>query len=129
MNANDVLCFNETWSDEFITDSLLINSSHYSIVCHDRNGKTGGGILALVKKGITVSVIDLCQFTVSELIAFVILYNKVKCRLIVVYRPPDGDSVDLDYLQDKITSLRMSHIPCIVTGDFNLPMRRWEDSI
>ena len=50
MNAYDVLCFNETWLEESITDSLLINNSHYSIVRHDRNGKTGGSILVLVKK-------------------------------------------------------------------------------
>ena len=50
MNAYDVLCFNETWLEESITDSLLINNSLYSIVRHDRNGKTGGGILVLVKK-------------------------------------------------------------------------------
>ena len=74
-------------------------------------------------------VIYLCQFTVSELIAFDILYNKVKCRLIVAYRPPNGDSVDLDYLKDKITSLCISHIPCMFMGDFNLQIRRWEDFI
>ena len=49
MNAYDVLCFNETWLDESVTDSLIINNSHYSIVRHDRNGKTFG-ILALLKK-------------------------------------------------------------------------------
>ena len=74
-----------------------------------------------------MSVIDFCQFTASELIAFDILYNKVKCRLIVANRPPNGDSVDLDNLQDKITSLCMSYMPCIVMGDFNLSIRRWED--
>ena len=76
MNAYDVLCFNETWLDESITDSLIIKNSHYSIVCHDRNDKTGDGILALVKKDIIVCVVDLCQFTVSELISFDILYDK-----------------------------------------------------
>ena len=129
VNAYDVLYFNETWLDKSITNNLTINNSHYSMVRHDRDGKTGGGILALVKKCIIVSVIDLCQFTVSEIIAFDILYSKVICRLIFAYRPPNGDSVDLDYLQDKITSLCMSHIPCIVMGDFNLLNRRWKDFI
>ena len=52
MDAYDVLCFNETWLDESITDSLIINNSHYSIVRHDRNSKTGSGILVKEKKAL-----------------------------------------------------------------------------
>jgi Reverse transcriptase (RNA-dependent DNA polymerase)/Endonuclease-reverse transcriptase len=129
MEVYDVLCFNETWLDESITDSLLLNSECYCIIRHDRIGKTGGGIIALIKQGLTVSVIALCQFPMSELIAFDVLCNKLSYRIICAYRPPNGDITDLNNLLGNITSLCVTSAPCVVIGDFNLPVKRWEDFI
>ena len=81
------MCFNETWLDDSISDSLLTNNECYSIVRHDRLGKKGGGVLALVKEVITLSVIELCQLSMSELIAFDILYSNTYVGLFVPIDP------------------------------------------
>ena len=125
----------ETWLTEDVTDRLLDPNDHFNIIRHDRQGRIGGGVCALVPKQFRYSTIDIDRDDLltsgCEIICFVIHnINKIRYKFTLVYKPRNRLNSIIE--QSRATALAQTlHKHCdvdthgIVLGDFNLPGIDW----
>ena len=121
----DVLCFTETWLHDNLSDLLELDgySSHHCT----RDGR-GGGVSAFVSKGYDCVVLN--EFTLMrnyiDTLCLKIEWSNKLIMLLVVYRPPNGNS---DLFFDCISSIldglgTRANSEIFVTGDFNFDTAR-----
>ena len=127
-----VICISETWLDDRILDSELLEG--YSVFRCDRDcvalGKTtGGGALIAVKSPLRAEIIFSSSSSSYDSVTIRVLPPNV-CPFIIscVYfpclSPPSLYEDFFDRLSEALTVLFPS-LPFILCGDFNLPMLSW----
>jgi len=130
-NLHDLVFVTESWLDDSVTDGLIDPSGCYSVYRHDRRYKVGGGVLALVAKRFhSYQVLVPRQFSLAEVECFEIVTSSDIFRFIVVYRPPEFNSIGRDYMRclyDCLCYLSDTKHPVIIVGDFNLPHLDWSN--
>lgn len=128
----DVICLNETWTNDDHTNGYL-SLPGYEVVCrYDRtdteNGR-GGGLLVYRKVGTNVSE-NICDnyAKFNQCCSVNIPLNSGQCfELILVYRPHklyDGSSISSN--NDNLNNvLDTAAKPCVLVGDFNYSGIDW----
>ena len=86
----DVMCFCETFLNENISNAECMIPG-YSLVGHDRKGKTGGGVIAYVSINISYTHrVDLQTEETESIWLQVHLKNSKDILLGIIYRPPNS---------------------------------------
>lgn len=91
-----LLCINETWLKPELTDGLICMNG-YTIVRNDRVPRRGGGSCIYVNKRLNYEKLaDVVNIKDIELMCIILngdgLHSQRKICVILVYRPPGGDS-------------------------------------
>ena len=130
----DCVFVTETWLNNDITDGLLDPDSKYEVMRNDRLQMSGGGVCAVVKKGLHTRQIGIKNRHESvELLCCDIFGASTVCRFFVVYRPPDSSHVYnniscYDYISNVVDCIERHSNPkgpTMVVGDFNCPDIVW----
>ncbi len=122
----DILCIVETWLTDAYPDSLLSASGAYQVVRLDR-GSRGGGVLFLLRKGISFVSVQVADRL--EIVSLDLVSRQGKYRLIGVYLPPGLEIAALDSALAEIHRLIDVSYPVLVLGDFNFPEIMWSMQI
>ena len=98
-NANnpDIVCITETWLNQSIPDSVILNGKNFSIFHEDRpNNREGGGVCILVNNATVkaVPVLISAKFESLELVSVDVVSASSSFRLFVIYRPPFSSDYD-----------------------------------
>ena len=121
-NDIDVLAFNETKLNEYITDNE-VSISGYDIVRRDRTTYGGGGVCFYVKKSINFSVRnDLCMGSLENLC---IEIRKPRSKSFIVatwYRPPNSLVSIFSPFEELIGKLDSLNTEFYLLGDLNCNM-------
>jgi hypothetical protein len=121
----DVIAITETW---FCHENLpLLNplTKFYQFASFERAHRGGGGVLLLVRKGITVrhlpDMAGACECAWVELVC-----KGVNVRIGVFYRAPDAGLEEFEAIE-SVMSDGVTAFPgtSVVLGDFNLPGIVW----
>jgi len=118
----------ETWFSSDITNSMIVPNDMYHVVRFDREGKSGGGVCALISK--MYNIIPVSTPDNVEIVAFDVVCPSCKFRFVVCYRPPYYDPTALRYLDKLIECLdQLCNInyTIFIIGDFNMPDVCWSD--
>jgi len=122
----------ESWLEESIADGMIDPSGSFAVYRHDRAARVGGGVLALVSKQFNSYRLVLPnQFLLVEVECFELVTDFSIYRFIIVYRPPDFNSIGRDYakrLHDCLRYLCDTHHTVFIVGDLNLPNINWADA-
>ena len=128
-NSPDLVFVTESWLDGSVTDGVIDPSGLYSVYRHDRLFKVGGGVLALVSNRFhSYQVLIPRHFSLVEIECFEIVTSSDVFRFIVVYRPPEFNTIGRDYMRslyDCLCFLSDTKHTVIIVGDFNLPHIDW----
>ena len=119
----DLVAITETFLDEDILDSELVNTS-FTVYRRDRN-RHGGGVMVLVKSSIPSRRRTDLEVENCELVWIEIPVKTKKILIGVFYRSPNTSIDHLTQLQDSLQCIhdRDSYILC---GDFNTPEIAWK---
>lgn len=117
----DVCVITESWLHEAIGDSEIV-PPNYQIYRCDR-GSCGGGMAAIIKHGIDISIAE--RFSVRESLLLKLSFFGMSFFLCAVYRCPTAEDSFMSDLYDQLLCLRSKNL--ILTGDFNLPAINWDD--
>ena len=124
-----IICVTETMFNENILDAE-ISISNSNIFRKDRLGKGGGGSCIFVHNSLSANLID--SFDVPDCIAVKIDTSPIPIVVICVYRSTSL-SIDENYYLirklDNFCNRKTNDYEIIMTGDFNLPNLKWDDSI
>ena len=125
---HDVICITETWLDDSITDTLLINSCAYSIFRCDRKDRSGGGVCILVKNCLRVlpviSVHTSDNLSSVEIVVIDIVGHGGKLRLMGAYLNCNCSDDHVTFFRDCVET-HMNCSPSVIVGDFNMPNINW----
>jgi hypothetical protein len=125
----DVVCVNETWLNENISNSEILNSD-YNIFRKDRVGRNGGGVLVAIKSSSFSSVkefvsnlddikeLEIVSATVKTTSNQNILFSSC-------YRPPDAQRTWTSILNTFLDQFKN----VVISGDFNLPNISWDATL
>ena len=129
--------FTEIWFNNEVTDSMFDQHGRYQIFRCDRPDRVGGGVCAMIEKGIKCTRLTLSDTDQSlllsskcELICLDVFISDSKCRIILTYRPPNiPDSTQAAIaLCDLLYNLSKTNVTSIILGDFNLPLIDWANN-
>jgi len=95
----------------------------------DRSERRGGRVCIVVSRELNVSSVDVSKsYSNVEVVCIGIMYCRVKCRLIAVYRSTDRAQQSEDFtkqLTHCLDNLSQVTWPCYITGDFNARNLEW----
>ena len=125
----DIALICETWlSDNTTSDAELSGNGRFQVFRRDRDTR-GGGVLILVKSGLTCSSISTYHHAYPELVGVELLVGGSRVRCLCAYFSPTGATSTLyenmSRLCSSIEDLCAEDICTYVTGDFNLPAIDW----
>jgi len=104
----------------------------FAVYRHDRAGRVGGGVLALVSKQFNSYRLVLPnQFLLVEVECYELVTYFSTYRFIIAYRPPDFNAIGRDYakrLHDCLRYLCHTHHTVTIVGDINLQNANWTDA-
>lgn len=127
-----IIFVTETWLKPWIPDSFMGVQQLFSMVRCDRMTTEGGGVCVFIKKELNYNVVTINdRFNILEIAAIDLILLGGKIRCIVCYRPPYYDDCARVYAQSLVECLNglvNCAWPCIVLGDFNLPLINWKDN-
>ena len=116
----DIFTISETWLNSDITDGE-ISIPGYTFSRNDRNGRSGGGMLAFVRDGIPYKIrTDLLS---SNIKSTVIEITQPKCKslfIFTIYKAPDQLLESLTEELDTALSSISLEAEVILLGDFNV---------
>ncbi len=127
---SDVIAITETWLDENIPSSLFCPPA-YVPYRHDRCYGRGGGAAILVKhqinsKAISVKPSSELNCHIDAVACQISLAKNQQLGVLCIYRPPNSDSDDNQFMMDTIdTFLKYNFQKNVIIGDFNLPDIDW----
>jgi hypothetical protein len=121
----DVVSVGETWLNNSVLNSEILDLNNYVIYRRDRENQRGGGVLVAVKKEIQSSYIS--NSNTHEILLVEIRPTRNSKMLIVsCYRSP---STNICEFVSTLRSILLENIKkyssVCVTGDFNLPGIKW----
>ncbi|XP_040076497.1 uncharacterized protein LOC115314129 [Ixodes scapularis] len=125
---NTIFALCETWLDNSIYDSQLVDLTRFKVYRKDRN-RSGGGVLVAIPSSITCTRRHDLDRNDLEAI-FVDLHSKRGLlHLCVAYCPPSKKTESYDLLQSSLSSVTLSkkkYSNVLVVGDFNAHIN-WSD--
>jgi len=120
----------ESWLNETVTDNMIDCSNQYAVYRCDRVNRRGGGVLSLVcKTCVSYQVFLPAKFSGLELICFDVLNCDTSTRYVLVYRPPEFNSLGREYITLLVECLEFLfavNYSVVLLGDFNLPHINWD---
>ena len=130
---DDIISVSETWLDETVSDSLLLDGSFYTVFRADRkNNHAGGGTCIFVKSALHFSEVKLPEVAGNdfnmETICLDIFSRDFKYRIFTCYLPPYQGSNSLENLNIFISSIEpmfLCDASIVLMGDFNFPDIKW----
>ncbi|EYB92879.1 hypothetical protein Y032_0189g1209 [Ancylostoma ceylanicum] len=120
----------ETWcKPDAILDATLCNGFGYEIHRCDREGSTaGGGVLIMVRNGITHHLIASRNFSpYCQIAALNVINCDKKITFVLMYRSPSCDLESFSQSLRFVGEFFESGTDCVLLGDFNLPAINWRD--
>nr|CAI5861082.1 unnamed protein product [Callosobruchus analis] len=119
-NNLDIIGVSETWlSDDIPSDLLSIPD--FNVYRNDRQGR-GGGVAVYVRSSIKCKVVDI--ETPTNALECMIITFKVRHSSFCVgifYRPPKENLLEaIQFLDNKLASLRSEYDELVLLGDFNV---------
>lgn len=123
----------ETWLKTGIPNGL-ISSFEYNVLRYDRTitnfvtgvCKSGGGIVVYLKKGIiyeTLESVSVCNSDIEMFVVKITPYGNKKQILIVVYRPPSGNTANaINALTSCVNTFydKYNNSEYVIMGDMNI---------
>lgn len=133
ISSYDILCIQESWFDQSITNGEITASTNYNICRKDRSffasEKTrGGGVAIIIRNNIAYTEIPNHEQTLIEYITVRIKHGNRFIWLINVYAPLNtGTKRMINEIQLAVTKLRKSFAndEFIMVGDFNMSNITW----
>ena len=124
-NDIDVLCLNETWLNNEISDSE-VNIDGYSTYRLDRqNGKIRGGVLCYVKDHMSSKLnVDIFDTDVEGIFIEINLPKTKPILIGSIYRPPDCRVEFMDKLDTLFQRCNNVYDDIYILGDFNLDISK-----
>lgn len=128
----DILCFNETWLNESVNDSEILDN-RYNIVRRDRclnqSGLLrGGGVLIALDKKFSFEMCDNTINNMEYLILKVSVSQLTTFYLCVVYFRPNTSADDyMNFYSIFSNDVDMMSKPVLILGDFNLSNINWSE--
>ncbi len=137
--ANSIVCITETWLTADCANSLLCDSSKFSIFRLDRDPsisrkKRGGGLLILVPTlfNAKLSCEPFCTDGFESISVDLFLKSHARrqtARICLVYRSPSHfDCQKAQSFCQHIDSIIEPRQPTFLIGDFNMPCIEWPSS-
>lgn len=124
LNDVDIIFISETWLTDIVKDRELSLNDRYSVFRKDRESR-GGGVIILVKKSLSCSVVD-CLSAVEAVSVDVLLgYNTIRFVCCYITNADGGVKRDQIVDVDKLFEALVDDRPIIICGDFNLPHIQW----
>lgn len=122
----DFLCLTEHWLNQAQINNITI--SGYKLVSNkSRNeGQHGGTALYSQTKIVSEERRDICQLSEDftlECAAVESRYSDIKCVIVVIYRPPNGDLNRFLCIFERICQIIYNeNSRLIIAGDFNIDL-------
>lgn len=128
-----VICIQESWLNESVTNEEIISGTKYEIIRNDRssfqsNRKNGGGVLMLVHQSLKHTQINIDIPTILEIQIAEIILPADKIIIVNVYvQPSRARTVQNKELLRIIANIKTEYPDhgLIIVGDFNTPTVNW----
>ena len=119
-----VACLNETWLEKGIDTPKI--QGYTRIFRKDRAGREGGGILTLIRDGVSVSSVPICnpRGSILEVQAVEITAAHEKLKLLNIYNPQTR--LNTDHYNHLVEQLGRKFI---IVGDMNAHHTQWDPEI
>ena len=119
-----IACINETWLEEGIKTPIF--QGYTRVYRKDRIGREGGGVLTLVKDGVSVdhTPIHSPRGSILEAQAVEITAAHEKLKLLNIYNPQT--SLNTDHFNHLVEQLGRKFI---IVGDLNAHHTQWDPQI
>jgi hypothetical protein len=120
-----LVAVSETWLNDTISDSFLLNGNNYTVYRKDRMSR-GGGVCLFVVNPILSNRVTMSEcYKDLEIVAIDIHVGECKFRVISCYKAPAVSVSCVQSLCNCINSLCNVTFPIIMCGDFNFPTINW----
>lgn len=130
----DIMVLTETWlngddRDCYHLADISNTLAEYNIIQKPRNGKHGGGVAVLLKKGFATSLHNHRNYQAMECLDVTVKAGNTSLRLLAIYRPPPSSKNkftasmffdDFNHLIEEVAAA--SPRSCLMCGDFNFHM-------
>lgn len=126
-----IICLQETWFDESISNDEIVSFSKFSIYRQDRfstghHKSSGGGVCILVDGSLNSRQIIIEGVNILQYIAISFSLNGSTYIVVNIYVPFGTNNVSIVEYQKMLEQIKQ--IKCkqlVVCGDFNCPRIRW----
>lgn len=129
-NSHDIIFITESWLNDTVVNSELIDENQYSIFRRDRSSassfkKEGGGVFIAVRNSLRPEV--LVNFnSEAEDVWVMVRLNNIRMYLCCVYLPPGDELAAASFLSKlELNKLTIKDNILLMCGDFNCPSVRW----
>ena len=129
MEEYDVIGVTESWINTVNRDFLAeFSIPGYSLFSCERNEREGGGVLLYVKTNL--HPIAKSTTKIDNINASYIQLNLQSHKVVIgiIYRPPSQSAATDNQLYEQIAEICCEN-ETVIFGDFNLPIRRWGDTL
>jgi Reverse transcriptase (RNA-dependent DNA polymerase)/Endonuclease-reverse transcriptase len=123
----DIIFVTETWLNDKIFDSEILNGTNYEILRLDRSQRIGGGVAIFYKSCLKIKRIILPeQFNQCEILACDLILDSLRYRLVVCYRPPSFSYDESLLFSQALEFMSRTVNMVVILGDFNIPEIKWD---
>ena len=109
LNYNfSIICFSETWLDETNNENSNYELPGYYSIHQIRNNRKGGGVSIYIKKALNFKTKDDLSINCKDaesLCIKLLLENKCKTLINVLYRPPNGQTESFEKILENAFSI------------------------
>ena len=122
-----MICINETFLDESVTDGQILVTGYRLVSRRDRaDGRSGGGIMCMVHERYHGQVVMQEHSSVDERTWHVVHSDIGPILCGTWYRPPcPGETASILACEEELRRLMPSAVACIIVGDLNVHHTRW----
>ena len=104
----------------------FVDCSEYIVIRKDRGSGHGGGVMMLVRNGISIEELNDKVWDDTESVVCEIKIGHHTVKVACIYRPPSAESDYNEKVRNTIQSLGSStHGQVLICGDFNFPQIDW----
>ena len=123
----DFILITETWLTSLTPDSFVC-TDNFSLLRSDRTIGRGGGVLALIRKTISWTSVQLESFESFEFLCFDAKFKTDKLRFACFYCPPLLPENDKKKICSTIDKICLDSLTTFIFGDFNEPLIDWTNA-
>ena len=128
---SDVICVNETWLNQNISNSEILHSG-FTIFRRDRSDRGGGRVLIAIKTAYFKAVKEFKPESEAGLQQLEIIFAKIttlpgqRILFCFCYRPPNEDPSLMDVFDNFLQEVSDQFDNMVISVDFNLPDILWD---